>query len=307
MKLSILTPTYNDAKGLKEIYDSIVVNLKFDLDFEWIIMDDGSNDNTQELVSSFIENQKFEIRYYKQEHHGISNSINNLMQCVKGDIILECNTNEYLANNAFKIIKEKSQILISDASIYALVFLKCDIYGEVNGNEFKNDYYRSTMFNLYYKEGIEGEKILLYNASIRKAYVHEIERKESYIPRERMQHQMDLKYKVICFNEPMIIGDKTKENIEKRYIENPYGYKKYYKEMLNMDLKEVSLKNRVRMVKQYVLFASLSSTKNILKDLKEPLNKFLVVILFLVMFVSGLNYRRKYNKKLKKNKSQNKK
>ena len=50
MKISILTPTYNRKKLLKRLYTSLLENSKYEVDIEWLIMDDGSTDNTKEIV-----------------------------------------------------------------------------------------------------------------------------------------------------------------------------------------------------------------------------------------------------------------
>ena len=72
MKLSIITPTYNRADMLGNLYKSIVKNLEFcqeykkNIQVQWLIVDDGSNDNTKEVVSQYINESKLEIQYYKQ-------------------------------------------------------------------------------------------------------------------------------------------------------------------------------------------------------------------------------------------------
>ena len=66
MKLSILTATYNREKYLPKLYESIKENMKYNIIPEWIIVDDGSTDNTKDIVQSFINEQKVEIKYFFQ-------------------------------------------------------------------------------------------------------------------------------------------------------------------------------------------------------------------------------------------------
>lgn len=70
MKLSIITATYNRANYLTKLYESIKSNLKYKLNCEWIIIDDGSTDNTKEKVSKFIEENKIPIKYCYQKNTG---------------------------------------------------------------------------------------------------------------------------------------------------------------------------------------------------------------------------------------------
>ena len=62
--ITVFTPTYNREKYLKTLYESLL-NQEFDK-FEWLIVDDGSSDNTRTLVESLINENKIKIRYKYQ-------------------------------------------------------------------------------------------------------------------------------------------------------------------------------------------------------------------------------------------------
>ena len=64
MLLTIFTPAYNRAYILPNLYNSLLV--QSDMNFEWVIVDDGSSDNTEELVKSWIKEGKISITYKKQ-------------------------------------------------------------------------------------------------------------------------------------------------------------------------------------------------------------------------------------------------
>ena len=68
MKLSILTATYNRANYLPKLYESIKENLKYNITPEWIIVDDGSTDDTKNVVQGFIEENKIIIKYMYQKN-----------------------------------------------------------------------------------------------------------------------------------------------------------------------------------------------------------------------------------------------
>ena len=80
MKISVLTPTYNRATLLIKLYESLINNAKYGIEIEWLIMNDGSTDNTEEIVKSFIDENKIEIKYFVQENQGKMRAINNLVQ-----------------------------------------------------------------------------------------------------------------------------------------------------------------------------------------------------------------------------------
>lgn len=67
--ITVFTPTYNRAYTLQRLYESLRKQTQYD--FEWLIVDDGSTDNTESLVQEFIrENSLFNIRYVKKENEG---------------------------------------------------------------------------------------------------------------------------------------------------------------------------------------------------------------------------------------------
>ena len=75
VKVTVFTPTYNRAYTLERLYKSLLNQTSYD--FEWLIVDDGSTDNTSELIKSFQNNHFFDVRYYKQENSGKHVAINN--------------------------------------------------------------------------------------------------------------------------------------------------------------------------------------------------------------------------------------
>ena len=82
--ITIFTPTYNREHYLKRLYMSLTIQT--DKDFEWLIVDDGSIDATENLIQSFIENEKsFSIRYYKTVNGGKHRAINKGVQLAKGE------------------------------------------------------------------------------------------------------------------------------------------------------------------------------------------------------------------------------
>ncbi len=286
MKISILTATYNRSKLLKRLYNSIVKNLTNKVEIEWLIMDDGSSDDTQKMVEEFIQDNKFDIQYYSQENSGKMVAINKLIPYSTGDLIIECDSDDYFKENAFNIINKSYHLI--DEKTYALCYLKYDQNQCNLGNLFKEK--ETTMFDLYFKQGEDGEKALVYNAKIRKQYSYELENNEKFITEARMHHKMDLKYKIKCFNEPIMICEYQTEgytnNINETFKKYPYGYYKYFKEMFDMNCKGIYFNKRMYLIKHYILFSSLTNVKfkEALKNVKWTFNK----ILFTILYIPGI-------------------
>ena len=286
MKVSILTPTYNRGDKLNKLYTSLLVNNNSKVEIEWLIMDDGSKDRTKTIITNFIKQNIIDIKYYYQENQGKMAAINNLVKYATGDIIIECDSDDYFTVGAFDIIEKYKSELTDE--IYALVFLKYDQNGNNMGNNFPENIYRSDMFSLYFREGITGEKAIAFNSKIRKRFSYKLEANEKFVTEARMYHEMDLEYDVICINEPIMIceyrDDGYSKNIQKVFKENPVGYYEYFKEILDMDLAGVTLKKRLYIYKHYILFSILSERRHAIRNVTGVINKIIVAI----MWVPGL-------------------
>lgn len=283
MKISVLTPTYNRTNLLERLYKSLVQNSTFGVEIEWLIMDDGSKNSPKEIVENFINENKIEIKYYEQENQGKMQAINKLVQKATGDFIVDCDDDDYFTENAFETIKKSLEQNTNEKDWYAICFLKYNQNGENMGNLFKNK--KTTMFDLYFKEGENGEKALVFNSNIRNKYKHQLVNNEKFITEARMYHKMDLKSKIICINEPIMICEYQEKgytrNIKKEFKENPYGYYEYFKEIFEHDMKNVPFSKRLYVIKHFILFTYLTKTKESFKRVKGVYNKVLYVLLYI--------------------------
>ena len=74
IRISVITPTYNRANVLHRVYDSLIHQTY--REFEWIIVDDGSEDNTKAVVNQFVQEADFDIVYYYQNNNGKHIAVN---------------------------------------------------------------------------------------------------------------------------------------------------------------------------------------------------------------------------------------
>lgn len=297
MKFSILTATYNRAKYLPKLYKSIVDNIDEDYEIEWLIMDDGSTDNTEEVCKSFVNEKNLVVKYYKQENQGKMQAINNLAKYVSGELWIECDSDDYFVKNSFKIIKQHYEKNKEQQDIYAFAFLKYDQNKKNMGQNFKKE--KTTMFDLYFKEGENGEKALVFVTDIRQKYHHELEHGEKFVTEARMYHKMDKDYKMLGINEPIMICEYQQEgyskNINNEFINNPYGYYKYFYEILkDMDTKNILFKKRLYVVKHYILFSYLTNQKCRI-NVRGVENKMLIVLLYIPGYIKSYMYKKDLN------------
>lgn len=92
--LTIFTPTYNRGHLLETLYNSLINQTN--LNFEWVIVDDGSSDNTHEIVNSFVNSSKIDITYFFQKNSGKHIAINKGLDLAKGIWFFIVDSDDYL-------------------------------------------------------------------------------------------------------------------------------------------------------------------------------------------------------------------
>ena len=294
MKISILTATYNRAKYLQKLYDSIKSNLKYNLNCEWIIIDDGSVDDTKNYVKKFMDENIVPIIYYYQKNNGKMSAINEAVKFATGNLIVDCDSDDYFVNDAFEKIRKNAEKLIKDESLYGMVFLKRETNGRISGNEFKKENKPTKLFDLYFKEDVQGEKIIVFNAKIRKKYFHELEHNEKFITESRMYHKMDENYNILPINEVVeqgsYIEDGYTKNINKTFKQAPFGYYMYFKEILKRNMEGVLWSKRLYAIKHFILFGYLTNNKFNDSFMGDELNKFLYKLLYVPGIVKSKKF-----------------
>lgn len=287
MKISILTPTYNRDKLLSRLYKSICGNVKHHKDVEWLIMDDGSTDNTKKTVSKWIKENKIEIKYFYQPNAGKMDALNDLIPYVTGDLVIEVDSDDYLADDCFKAIAADYPKIKKDDSIYGLLYLK-KIINSNTDNKLPFEDRVITLFDLYYKYDYKTfDTFIVFKAEVRKKYKHQLEHNEKFITEARMYHKMDKEYRGLYLVNKEVINceyydDGYTRNILNIFKNNPYGYYEYFKELLSFDMKFVLFKKRMYMIKHYILFCSLINKgyRESIKNIKGFINKLLVALLY---------------------------
>ena len=121
MTLSIITPTYNRAEYLPRCYDSLRRQTSFD--FEWIIVDDGSTDDTERVVSAFASDL-FPIVYVKKSNGGKHTALNASHPYIRGKYVLTLDSDDYLTNTAVQEVAHAWGQYKQDQNIGIVTFLK---------------------------------------------------------------------------------------------------------------------------------------------------------------------------------------
>lgn len=260
MKISVLTATYNREKLLPKLFESLKKNYETFQDFEWIIMDDGSNDNTKKEVKKWIKEVNFKIDYHYQENEGKQKEINDAMQYVTGDAIIEVDSDDYLLDNALKTIAEDFIALDND-EVYGIIYKRklgkknTDTKKELNNKVV-------TLFDIHNKYGYDFDMAIVFKTEVRKKYYYEVCKNEKFVTEARLYYKLDQFYKGMVFKDKYLVyGEYVEEgyskNINKIFKKYPYGYYEYFNECLTYIKKDTLFKRKLYFIKHYILFSYL--------------------------------------------------
>ena len=121
-EITVLTPTYNRRKLLQKLYTSLCS--QDCMDFVWLVIDDGSNDNTDEYVSEIKKNATFPIVYYKKENGGKHTALNYAYQYIDTPLTFIVDSDDRLTTDAISIVKETYKKYKDERDICGFSFLR---------------------------------------------------------------------------------------------------------------------------------------------------------------------------------------
>ncbi len=126
--ITIFTPTYNRADTLERLYHSLQQQDCFD--FEWLVINDGSTDQTDKLFQQWMsETNRFPIRYYQIENGGKPRAINKALQWADGEYFFIVDSDDYLVPDAISFIKKAFSTLPKDSSYIGISGIRAGLDG----------------------------------------------------------------------------------------------------------------------------------------------------------------------------------
>ncbi|WP_342042525.1 glycosyltransferase family 2 protein [Bacillus sp. OTU2372] len=224
--LTVFTPTYNRAYTLHLCYESL--KRQTCKEFIWLIIDDGSSDNTRELVESWISEKAITIQYHYQENLGMHGAHNSAYELIQTELNVCIDSDDYMPDHGVEKILSHWRTYGSEK--YAgLVGLDASHDGKIIGTQIPENVRESTLSQLYAKYKVRGDKKLVYRSELtRKTPPYPIFPGEKYCPLSYKYILIDQEYPLLVMNEILCyveyLADGSSMNIIKQYKRNPRGF-----------------------------------------------------------------------------------
>lgn len=226
IKLTIFTPAYNRAHTLLRTYESL---LQQDCkEFIWLIIDDGSTDNTAELVKSWQSKENgFEIRYIYKENGGMHSAHNTAYAHIDTELNTCIDSDDKLAPGAVRMILDKWE-RVRDQGYAGIIGLDADFDNNVIGKGFPKGMTETSVIG-YYVAGGSGDKKLVYRTDVINQYpAYPVFEGEKYVALSYKYRLIDQKYKMAVLDEVLCNveyqPDGSSHTMWKQYLKNPRGF-----------------------------------------------------------------------------------
>ena len=286
-QITILTATYNRARLLCDLYNSLCrQSLQT---FDWIIIDDGSQDNTKEIVEKWLtENHAFSIEYRYIPNGGKNRAINYGVKMVKTPYTMIVDSDDYLTDDAIEYLTPKAIEILNDKNLAGISALR----GENAETPLKNNNIRRDKFivanNLERKKyNLERDACEVYKTHILREHPFEVWPGEKFVPEEIVWNKIALEgYSLRWYNKVTCIVRYQEEGLTKGSFtllrNNPMGYANMYNQRIALSN---NFKNKLNNAMQMVALAFYAKK---LHYLKESNNKFITAIALLPGIALGI-------------------
>lgn len=282
-RLTIFTPAYNRAGTLPRLFESLA--RQSEIDFEWLVVDDGSTDDTHSVVATCVGEAPFPVRYLYQPNGGKHAAINAGVRAARGELFWTVDSDDWLAGDVvarmLRIWDDATQGGRTD--IAALTGLCSTADGTVIGDEFPEDLMESNSLEISLVHRVSGDKSGWTRTDVMKKFPFP-EGEHNFIPEGIVWNAIALRYRTIYVNEVVLTVDYQDDGFSRGGMQvSPVGMALYHESLLN-HATEYLIKNPKALLKTAASYSRFSRTSGLswvalLGRLQHPLIRALVIAL----------------------------
>jgi len=227
---TVFTPTYNRAYIIHKVYESL--KRQTYRNFEWVVVDDGSSDETEELFNKWKkEKNDFQITYLKVQNGGKQKAINKGVDLAKGKMFFNVDSDDHLTDDALEKTKNCIDSIKGVNGFAGVAGLRGYTNDTIIGTYNKNKYVDCTNLERE-KYNITGDKAEVYYTEILKKYKFPNIPNEKFITERLVWDKIAFEgYKMRWFNDVLTRGEYLEDGYTKDgmslYVKSPTGYLLY--------------------------------------------------------------------------------
>lgn len=275
--LTVFTPTYNRAHTLPRTYESLCHQTC--KDFEWLVIDDGSTDGTEALVTSWIAEQNakengLNVRYIYKENGGLYTGYNTAYANIDTELCVCIDSDDYMPDDAVEKILNGWQEKGSD-KYCGIVGLDYNVIDKKPiGGKFPDNLTEVYQYDFHLKHLHRGDTKQVMRTDLMKAVAPMVG-----FPGEKNFNPIYLLLQV-CDKKPLLVlnenlcwveyqsgADSMSQAIYKQYMNSPRSFAKL--RLLEMSLTRNNMKDRFRSAVHYVSSCIIAKDGGWLKNARR--------------------------------------
>ena len=280
--LTVFTSTYNRANTLRRIHESL--KRQTDKDFEWLIVDDGSTDNTKEVVATWLDDENgFPIRYIWKKNEGFHTGYNTAIANMDSVLAVCIDSDDYMPDDAVELI-HRCWLSRGSNQYGGIVGLDYQTSGELIGCMFPQA--MKTLNLITFSQGKyglkQGDKKIVVRTDLYKSVAPmKVYSGEKYFNPHYMHLEISREYDFLTLNSCLCIVEYQKNgmgsNMFRQYKNSPNSFLEIRKQFFSFSGNSVrsELRNGIHFI------ASALLAHRFMKEFRMFQNKALLILDFI--------------------------
>lgn len=264
MIVTVLTPTFNRGGSLNNLYQSL--QKQTIKDFEWLLVDDGSTDDTKNIAEEMRKKAEFPMRYIYKENGGKHTALNVGVKQITSELTFIVDSDDTLVPDAIETILQYHKKYGERKDLCGYSFLRRFPDGKINGKPFEPDEKVGTYIECRINaDDTQADKAEVFYTRCLKEFPFPEYRNEKFLGEDLVWIRMALKYQMVHINRAIYVGnyleDGLTKNRRKNNIRSPHGCMERAKEFMRPELK---LKYRLKGAIQYLVYGKFAGEKQLI-------------------------------------------
>lgn len=212
--ITILTPTYNRASLLPRLFDSLL--RQTNRDFEWIVVDDGSTDDTREVVANLKEKcgGAFPMGYVYKANGGKHMAINIGAERARGELLFIADSDDLLTDDALETVANSWHDISDDKSFAGIAGLDIAMdTREVIGSGLPQEHIDCNAIDIRYRHHVTGDMKEVFRTEVLREFPFPEFAGERFCPEQLVWFRMARRYRLRYINKPIYIADYQPDGI----------------------------------------------------------------------------------------------
>lgn len=236
--ITVFTPTYNREHLLTRLFNSL--REQTFKDFEWLIVDDGSTDNTHDVAQKFVEEGIVPIKYVFKRNGGKHRAINEGVKHAKGELFFIVDSDDMLPPDALKRVAEVYGQIKDDRNYGGVAGV--DVYpdGRIVGSGLSAPVIDCNSIDIRSKYHVVGDLSEVFRTDVMREFPFPEIEGEKFCPEVLVWNRIARKYKLRYFNEAIYIAEYQPEGLTARIVEirmkSPIASTTCYAEMVSLNI-----------------------------------------------------------------------